>query len=121
MNGVFWACYNLARTTNGTLPKEIPYYINTWSFGDDLAMVFLPGEVVADYGLRLKKEYPGKRLWVNAYSNDLPCYIPSERVLKNGGYEAGGAMIFYGWPSRIAPGVEENIVHAVHELLPDNF
>ena len=38
-------------------------------------MVFLPGEVVVDYALRLKRELDGARLWVTAYSNDVPCYI----------------------------------------------
>ena len=70
----------------------------TWAFGDSLAMVFLPGEVVVDYALRLKSELDGRRLWLNAYSNDAPCYIPSERILKEGGYEGGGAMIYYDMP-----------------------
>ena len=52
-------------------------------------MVFLPGEVVVDYVLRLKKEFDPARLWVTAYANDEPCYIPSERILKEGGYEGG--------------------------------
>jgi neutral ceramidase len=46
-----------------------------------MAMVFLAGEVVVDYALRLKWEIDQKRLWVVAYSNDVPCYIPSRRIL----------------------------------------
>ena len=55
-------------------------------------MVFLGGEVVADYALRLKRELGASRLWVNAYANHVPCYIPSTRVLAEGGYEAELAM-----------------------------
>ena len=34
----------------------VPYVVQTWSFGDDMAMVFLAGEVVVDYALRIKWE-----------------------------------------------------------------
>jgi putative membrane-bound dehydrogenase-like protein len=84
-------------------------------------MVFLPGEVVVDYSLRLKREFDRSRLWVNAYSNDNPCYIPSERILKEGGYEGGGAMVYYDRPTKLAAGVEQKIIDEVHRQLPENF
>lgn len=112
----------LARLDRGEkLPTRIPYQLQTWTFGDDLVMVFLSGEVVVDYALRLKQEFDPSRLWINAYANDVPCYIPSERILKEGGYEGGGAMIFYDWPGPLAPGVENAIVEAVHKLVPREF
>jgi hypothetical protein len=113
---------NLARLDRGEqLPTRVPYLVQTWTFGKDLTMVFLPGEVVVDYSLRLKKEFDSSRLWVNAYANDVPCYIASERILREGGYEGGGAMIFYDKPARLAPGVENLIVGTVHELVPSDF
>src|SRR5437899_11976240 len=84
-------------------------------------MVFLPGEVVVDYGLRLKRELDGLRIWINAYANDAPCYIPSERVLKEGGYEGGRAMIYYDLPGPFQPGLENKIITAVHEQLDQHF
>ena len=86
-----------------SLPTTVPYVVQTWCFGDDMAMVFLAGEVVVDYALRLKWEIDADRLWVAAYSNDVPCYIPSRRILSEGGYEADFSMIYYGHPSRFAP------------------
>jgi putative membrane-bound dehydrogenase-like protein len=113
---------NLARFDRGeALPTKLPYLIQTWHFGTNLALVFLPGEVVVDYGLRLKREFDASRLWVHGYSNDDPCYIPSERILQEGGYEGGGAMVYYDRPTKFAPGLESKIVSAVHELLPRNF
>ena len=113
---------NLARLDRGEkLPAELPYLVQTWSFGNDLAMVFLPGEVVVDYSLRLKSEFDRARLWVNGYSNDVPCYIPSKRVLTEGGYEGGGAMIYFDRPTKFAPDVEDRIIKAVHELMPRGY
>lgn len=112
----------LAKLDRGErLQTVLPYSIQTWNFGDQLAMVFLPGEVVVDYSLRLKRELDRRRLWVHGYANDVPCYIPSERVLKEGGYEGGDAMIYYDRPTRLAPGVEQKIIDEVHRQVPDAF
>ncbi len=118
----YHARYQLEKLSRGeALPKAIPYSVQLWAFGDQLACVFLPGEVVVDYALRLKKELDGTRLWINAYSNDCPCYIPSERILKEGGYEGGGAMIYYGLPSRLKSGLEQPIIDAVKEAAGPEF
>lgn len=104
-----------------SIPVDLPYLVQTWSFADDMLMVNLPGEVVVDYGLRLKKEFDPSRTWVNGYTNDVPCYIPSQRVWEEGGYEGGDAMIYYGRPARFASGIEDRIIQAVHSIAPDGF
>jgi putative membrane-bound dehydrogenase-like protein len=118
----YHARVQLERLDRGeALQTHIDYLVQTWRFGDRLAMVFLPGEVVVDYSLRLKRELDGTRLWINAYSNDSPCYIPSERVLKEGGYEGGGAMIYYDRPTKLKPGLEQSIIDAVKSQAGDTF
>jgi putative membrane-bound dehydrogenase-like protein len=113
---------NLARLDRGEkLETEIPYTVQVWNFGGDLAMVFLEGEDVVDYSLRLKREFDSARLWVNGYANGVPGYIPSERVLKEGGYEGEGAMVYYDHPAKFAPGLENRIIGAVHELMPADY
>ena len=104
-----------------SIQTELSYPIQTWSFGDELAMVFLASEVVVDYSLRLKRELDVERLWVGAYSNAFPCYIPSERVLAEGGYEGSSAMLYFGPPTPFAPGVEQLVIDTVHRLVPDEF
>lgn len=118
----YHAKMQLAKLDRGmSLPKEMPYLVQVWNFGSDLAMVFLAGEVVVDYAIRLKQEMDSERLWVNSYANDVAAYIPSERVLQEGGYEGGGAMLYDDWPSAFAPGVEDRIIRTVHELTPSTF
>ncbi len=112
----------LAKLDRGeTIPTALAYLVQTWNLGEELAMVFLPGEVVVDYALRLKREFDPRRLWVNGYANDVPCYVPSRRILTEGGYEGGGAMVYYDRPTRFAPAVEDLIIGAVHNLLPKQF
>ena len=103
------------------LPVKVDYPVEAWIFGDSLAMVFLAGEVVVDYSLRLKRELDASRLWITAYANDTPAYIPSERILKEGGYEGGGAMTYYNKPAPFDVGVEQRIVDAVLRLVPAGY
>ncbi len=114
----YHARLNLMRIDHGErIQTALDYPIQTWRFGSQLALVFLPGEVVVDYALRLKRELRG--IITVGYANDAPAYIPSERILTEGGYEGGGAMIYYDRPHRFAPGLEKKIVDGVHAQLPE--
>jgi hypothetical protein len=101
----------------GRLPQTYPYPVQAWRLGAELTWVFLGGEVVVDYSLRLKRNLGSSRTWVSAYCNDVMAYIPSLRVLKEGGYEGGGAMVYYGLPASWAETVEEQIIAAVRHLV----
>jgi Neutral/alkaline non-lysosomal ceramidase, N-terminal len=99
-------------------PGYAHYPVQVWRLGKDLCWIALGGEVVVDYSLRLKKELaPLGTIWVTGYANDVMAYIPSERVLKEGGYEGDTSMIPYGLPSKWAPGIENKIVQKTKELV----
>jgi hypothetical protein len=91
--------------------------VQVWRFGKDLTLVALGGEVVVDYTLRLKRELGSDRVWVAAYANDVFAYIPSARILIEGGYEADYSMMFYDFPTRWAMSVEETLITAARELV----
>lgn len=63
-----------------------PYPLQAIGFGTDLTFVSLSGEVVADYSLVLKDELASP-LWVAGYANNTG-YLPTKRILAEGGYEA---------------------------------
>lgn len=112
----------LARLERGEkLRTAVDYPVQTWRFGDDLALVFLAGEVVVDYAARLKRELAGDRVWVHGYTNDFPFYIPSERILREGGYEGGEAYIYFDQPAKFAPGLEQKVIDAVRQQIPATF
>ena len=116
-----WAKDLLLRIeTEGPLKDHYSYPISVWSIGDQIDFVTLGGEVVVDYALRLKRRRYGNRTWVAGYSNDVMAYIPSLRVLKEGGYEGGGSNVYYGLPALWSDQIEETIVGAVDDLMPAN-
>jgi neutral ceramidase len=74
-------------------------------------LVALGMETTIDYALRIKAEFTlptGPAVWVAGYSNDYPGYVPSRRVLLEGGYEAESRP----WD----PGLEEKIMGTVRAL-----
>jgi hypothetical protein len=97
--------------------KPPPHYtapVALWQLGGDLTMVGLPGEVVVDYVTLLERELGPLKLWVAAYCNDVFGYLPSARVLEEGGYETRG--VYYGGPGFFAPAAQDALVNAVREM-----
>jgi hypothetical protein len=98
-------------------PRTYSYPIQAWRLGDSQLLITLGGEPVVDYDLKFKQQF-GPGTWVAGYCNDVMTYIPSLRVLKEGGYEGGGAMVPYGQPAlRWADDVEDLITAAAARLV----
>jgi predicted amidohydrolase len=103
---------------SGEIRTTYDYPVQAIQFGDDLTMVALAGEVVVDYSHRLKRELAGEQaIWIAGYSNDVFAYIPSLRVLREGGYEGRDAMRYTSLAGPFAESVEERIIGKVHELV----
>ncbi len=93
-------------------PDSYPWYpVQSWQLGEQ-TLVVLGGEVVVDYAFILRDSL-GNDLMLMAYANDVMTYIPSERVLKEGGYEGETSMWVYGHHGTWLPGIEEKIVNEV--------
>ena len=72
------------------LPTNYNCPFTVWQFGADVTLVGLPGEVVVDYVPLLEQALGPNQLWIAAYCNDVFGYLPSARVLREGGYETRG-------------------------------
>jgi putative membrane-bound dehydrogenase-like protein len=112
----------LARLDRGeSLPTSLRYPIQTFTLGESLHMAFLAGEVCVDYSHRLKKELRRDRLWLNGYSNDFGAYIPSERLVKEGGYGGGAETPYFALPATLKAGLEQQIIDEVKRQTPVAF
>jgi neutral ceramidase len=114
--------------TNGHIATDHRFPLQVVQFGNDLTLVAICGETVVDYSLRLQRElfvsdddpsrfHPQPPVWVSGYNNHVFGYLPSRRVLEEGGYEGGGAMTYTGYPGPFAADVEERVVETIHELV----
>ncbi len=104
----------------GRLPETYPAPIHTWSFGKELIWVFMGGEVVVDYQIRLEKNLSADNVWVAAYTDDVFAYVASERMRAEGGYEVDFSMLYYNQPGRWQSGTEELIERRVKEILKES-
>ena len=103
--------------TLGGLPDRVTYPIQVWNFGPELTLIALTGETVVDYSLKFKAAYGWNTTWVCGYNNDLLSYVPSKRVLQEGGYEGVTGMFEYGHRGPYNGDVEERITGKVAELV----
>jgi hypothetical protein len=95
-------------------PAHYTCPVTVWQFGSDMTLVGLAGEVVVDYVRFLEKALGPNRLWVAAYCNDVFGYLPSARVLGEGGYETRG--LYSGGAGFFDAAAEEVLVRKVREL-----
>jgi hypothetical protein len=96
------------------LPERYDCPVAVWQFGADLTLVGLSGEVVVDYVGLLEKALGPNSLWVAAYCNDVFGYLPSARVLAEGGYETRG--LYSGGVGLFDAKAQDALVAKVHEL-----
>jgi hypothetical protein len=91
--------------------------VQALQFGRHLTLVALGGEVAVDYGLEIKREFPKQNVVVAGYSNDVMAYIPTQKILREGGYEAAESMALYGLPGPFTNSVEKTILKSVREAI----
>jgi len=110
-----WAKRMMGRMQKGEQPEtSYPYPIQCVQLGDQLLFA-LGGELVVQYALDLKKVY-GKQTIIFGYSNDVMAYIPSDKILEEGGYEGDTSQMVYGLPAKWQKGIEQRIITACTEL-----
>lgn len=100
-------------------PPDYPYPVQVALLGNQLQLIALGGEPMVDYSLRLKRELaaPGRSTWVAGYSNLVHAYIPTRKVLREGGYEGTQAIIYQSLPAPFREEIEQRIVDAVQRLI----
>ncbi len=97
--------------------SKLSYPVQAISFGKNLTILALAGEVVVDYSLNTKKSYPKQNVFVAGYSHEVMCYIPTKRILAEGGYEPISSMIYYTMPGPFKNNVETKILSAIDEVM----
>jgi neutral ceramidase len=110
-----WALNQLDQLNkNGKLRTSYPYPIEVWKLGDQPLMA-LGGELVVQYALDLKKLY-GPDIFVMGYANDDMAYIPSETILKEGGYEGESSQRVYGLPAKWNSDIQVRILNEMQKI-----
>lgn len=104
----------------GTIKDRIPFYISAWQLDEQTHLIAMEGEVSTQYSLLLKRLFGSQgKLIVLGYSNGVFSYVPSRKMIGEGGYEAE-CNYFFGLRGPFVPEIEDIIVgqvaQAMHKL-----
>ncbi|HOJ09266.1 MAG TPA: hypothetical protein PK733_01565 [Clostridiales bacterium] len=72
----------------GKIRNYLPYYISILILGGRTYIIALEGEVVSNIGKSIKRILSNEDAIVLGYSNSSECYIPTRKILYEGGYES---------------------------------
>lgn len=100
-----------------TSPVSVKLPLSAIRIGDDLTLIAMGGEVVVDYATRFKRLFGPDHPWLIGYAYEVPCYIPSIRILKEGGYEADSSLIYYGIYGPFQTNVEQILTERMTKLV----
>jgi hypothetical protein len=110
-----WAERMLGKMNRGeSFQTSYPYPLQVWQLGEQV-IFSLGGELVVEYAIQLKRIF-GQNIFVLGYSNDVMSYIPSARILQEGGYEGADAQMVFGLPGTWASDIESKIIHGMVQL-----
>lgn len=98
------------------LPASLKLPLAAIRIGNDALFLAMGGEVVVDYAHKLNRIFARERPWLIGYAYEVPCYIPSQRILLEGGYEADSSLIYYGIYGPFRGTIEEILLKKMAEL-----
>ncbi|MCE5250220.1 neutral/alkaline non-lysosomal ceramidase N-terminal domain-containing protein [bacterium] len=102
---------------NEPVEPILPFPVQVLRIGNEVLMIGLGGEPVVDYAVRFKSEFLTQFTWVLGYCNYQFGYLPTWKVLKEGGYEADGAMRHMPFTGPFTDTVEHKVVEGVRRLV----
>ncbi|MBO9153612.1 hypothetical protein ACFOTA_15430 [Chitinophaga sp. GCM10012297] len=109
---VRWANLMLQRYKNNTVENILPEYVQTINIGD-WKFVGISREAVTEYGKGIRGIWPGKRVSVAAYCNDVASYLPVAWHIRAGVYEGFGSFLWYGQPGIPPLDVYERLIESI--------
>jgi hypothetical protein len=100
------------------IQTTVPCPVQALQFGKGLLLVGIGGETVVDYAVNVKTEFsPTRPVWVAGYCNYVFGYLPTRKIVQEGGYEGGDALRDTPFPGPFAEDVEDRVLKGVRRLV----
>ncbi len=109
---VRWSDIMLRHYENGTMPKEMPVYIQTLNIGD-WKLIGLSREVTTEFGIAIRNLWPGQKVSVAAYTNDVASYLATDPHIEAKDYEGHDSFFWYGQPSPFPLGTFDTVIEVI--------
>ena len=116
--GLAWARKMLGYARDAQSPAGLPFQVQAFALGRDLALVGLSHEPFVEYQLFLQQESPFPHTMVFGYTNGCESYVPTADACYLEGYEAFGAQRLYGVP-HLQPSCEQKVKQTCLQILSE--
>lgn len=113
---VRWADIMLEQLRTGTAPPYMPVYVQTISIGNWL-LVGLSREVVTEYGINIKEQWPDRLVSVAGYCNDVSSYLPAGWHIRTKVYEGYDSSFWYAQPDLFPENIFELVIKKVRSVV----
>lgn len=103
---------------NGTIKDRIPYSISILRLDEDTCLIGMEGEVSTEYSLAIKRLFGNGKgsIIVLGYCNSVFSYVPTRKMLREGGYEAE-CNYFFSLHGDFVPEIEDIIIGQIAQAL----
>jgi neutral ceramidase len=95
---------------DGSVKDRAPLYISIWYLDEETRLIAMEGEVSSEYSLLLKKMFPGGKTIVLGYTNGNYYYVPTRKMILEGGYEVDCNYCFGSFRGAFVPEIEDIIL-----------
>ena len=112
---VKWSDLMLKNYEEGTMPKSLPVYVQTFNIGN-WKLVGFSRETTTEYGFGVKNLWQGKLVSVAGYTNDVSSYLPTRKHLELRNYEGLDSFFWYGSPAVFPMDVYDIILGDIRRL-----
>ena len=111
-----WAERQLLLLDGGEpLPAAAALTAQGIQLGRGLRLIGIEGELVAPHGTDIRRFFGDGVTFALGYTNGQGLYLPNTAMLPEGGYEVESAYE-YGYPSRLAPGMDATLRAALEAI-----
>ena len=100
---------------DGRLPTYAPIICHLVRIAENVRLVGLEGEPVADLGALILDHFGREVTFPLGYTDGAQLYLPSSPMLDEGGYEVDSYWE-YGYPAPLAKGMEDILLETLREL-----
>lgn len=111
---VRWAEIMLRYYKDGTMPKEMPIYVQTLNIGD-WKLVGLSREATTEFGIAIRNLWPDQKVSVAAYTGEVTSYLATDPHIIAKDYEGEGSFFWYGQPNPFPLGVFKTVVETIEK------
>jgi hypothetical protein len=94
----------------GLAKDRTSIYIGIWQLDEETRLIAMEGEISTEYSLLLKQLFPGGKTIVLGYSNGVSFYVPTRKMIGEGGYEVDFHHIGGPFSGIFLPEIEDIIV-----------